>query len=115
MLTISDYILPTKLGMSRGITLATEDLKNTILGTVAVILCIPTYQITPACPPVSCVPGSSMATVIVGNYECWNRIAARDCTAHTSPIATISHGTELCQLSSIAFCTPSWAIQYPNA
>ena len=56
-----------------------------------------------------------MATVIVGNYECWNRIAARDCTAHTSPIATISHGTELCQLSSIAFYTPSWAIQYPNA
>ena len=30
-----------------------------------------------------------MATVIVGNYECWDRVTPGEYTAHTSPIATI--------------------------
>ena len=40
-------------------------------------------------PTVSCVPGNTMATVIVGDYECWDGVTAREYTAHTSPIATI--------------------------
>ena len=31
-----------------------------------------------------------MATVIVGNYECWDRVSPGEYTAHTSPIATMS-------------------------
>ena len=47
-----------------------------------------------------------MATVIVAIYECWDRVTSRDCTAHTSPIATIFHGAESSLYSIMGYSMP---------
>ena len=59
-------------------------------------------------PTVSFVPGNTMATVIVGNYEYWVEYRLEIVLPTQVPIATISH-----MVLSLAY-TPSWTIQCPN-